>query len=72
MEIADTHFRAKLLESIIPDYIFSGHTHHADNVKHTYRIADGGIGTAQEFVVPTCSYRMGQMYMGVGAGTVGK
>ena len=56
----------------MPDYIFSGHIHHADNVKHTYRIADGGIGTAREFVVPTCSYRMGQMYMGVGAGTVGK
>ena len=75
--------KQQILASIAPDVVFSGHTHHVASQRHklpvgtgTARPSSGGGGgngsrESVEYTVPTCSYRMGEMNMGVGAATIG-
>ena len=67
-ELHGYNLKKKILNSLRPNYIFSGHVHHTMYTTHTY--AEGKV--AKEFTVPTCSYRMGQARMGVGAVVIGK
>lgn len=67
-ELHGYNLKKNILNSLHPNYIFSGHVHHTMYTTHTY--AEGKV--AKEFTVPTCSYRMGQARMGVGAVVIGK
>lgn len=49
-----------------PTYAFSGHLHEPDTVQHEF-----GIFTFTEYVVPTCSYRMGTKMMGAAVAVIG-
>lgn len=66
-ELHNPILKFKILLSLRPDFIFSGHVHHAMYTTHRY--AKGMV--AKEFTLPTCSYRMGQARMGVGAAVIG-
>ena len=67
-ELQDYNLKTKILNSLHPNYIFSGHIHYTMYTTHTY--AEGRV--AKEFTLPTCSYRMGQERMGIGAVVIGK
>lgn len=56
----------KLIRTMKPTYAFSGHLHEPDTVQHEF-----GIFTFTEYVVPTCSYRMGTKMMGVAVAVIG-
>lgn len=69
------HVLRNYMLSVEPSYIFSGHIHHENYKTHT--IWKTGRETlvmklAHEITVPTCSYRMGEKYMGVGLVVFGK
>ena len=66
-ELHSPILKFKILLSLRPDFIFSGHVHHAMYTAHSY--ANGRV--AKEFTIPTCSYRMGEARMGVGAVVIG-
>jgi hypothetical protein len=62
-------------------FIFSGHIHHSMFSTHSSRPMSAGRvwshrlakdGIVHEITVPTCSYRMGERYMGVGAAILSK
>lgn len=58
-----------------PSYILSGHIHHEDYNTHVIwesEKEDSVRKLTHEITVPTCSYRMGQQYMGVGVAVIGK
>ncbi len=52
------------------DFIVSGHIHYESYTSYKSRKASA-IGLAHEITVPTCSYRMGVAFPGVGAMVVG-
>ena len=55
-----------------PDYILSGHTHHQSYISHTVWEREGAVNRlTHEITVPTCSYRMGEEYMGAGVAVIG-
>lgn len=56
----------KLIRTMKPTYAFSGHLHEPATVQHEF-----GIFTFTEYVVPTCSYRMGTKMMGAAVAVVG-
>jgi hypothetical protein len=62
-----TAVTSSILSSLSPDYIFSGHIHHTSFTSHSYTTVDGRERRGREWVVPTCSYRMGESHMGTGA-----
>lgn len=66
--------REKVLR-IYPNYIFSGHIHHQSYSTHVlWDQNDEGESVkrlSNEITVPTCSYRMGEQYMGVGVAVIG-
>ena len=64
--------QSSILSSLSPDYIFSGHTHHTSSSSHSYTTVDGRERLGTEWVVPTCSYRMGESHMGTGAIFIGE
>ncbi len=68
--------KAELLSAVSPSLVLSGHTHHPATVAHGYSRQEGGAKareeTVMEVTVPTCSYRMGEVHMGVGVVTIGK
>lgn len=70
-ELPNYALRDEIVQTLRPHYVFSGHVHHSDHQLHSPGNQHRG-SPVEEFTVPTCSYRMGQMYMGVGAATVGK
>lgn len=58
-----------------PSFIFSGHIHHQSYSTHIIW-DEGKRGSsvrrlAHEITVPTCSYRMGEQYIGVGVAIIG-
>ncbi|XP_046850422.1 metallophosphoesterase 1 homolog isoform X2 [Xenia sp. Carnegie-2017] len=57
----DAYFAVKVMNNIKPKAIFSGHDH-----KAKYRMYKTGIFSTEEYVQPTCSYRMGSIHMGIG------
>ena len=70
-ELPNYTLRDRIVQSLRPHYVFSGHVHHSDHQLHSRGSQHSGR-PVEEFTVPTCSYRMGQMYMGVGVATIGK
>ena len=70
-QISNDNLRGKIAQVLQPHYVFSGHIHHSDHQIHWYGDLDADK-SIDEFTVPTCSYRMGQTYMGVGVATIGK
>lgn len=80
LQDVSAELRVAVLEQVAPDYIISGHIHHESYSTHRVNTAGGGGGggggvsvrVAQEITVPTCSYRMGESHMGVGAAVIGE
>ena len=75
-----SHLKQQVLDAGF-DYIISGHIHHENYTSHLVLgdavNAEGGrahqtVRLAHEITVPTCSYRMGVAYPGVGAMVIGK
>ena len=64
--------QSSILSSLSPDYIFSGHIHRTSFTSHSYTTVDGRERRGREWVVPTCSYRMGESHMGTGAIFIGE
>ncbi|KAJ7380861.1 hypothetical protein OS493_007258, partial [Desmophyllum pertusum] len=56
----------KLIDAVQPRYAFSGHIHKAGTFQHKI-----GSVTFTEYVVPTCSYRMGTDKMGAAVAVLG-
>lgn len=56
----------KLIHGVQPSYAFSGHLHDPATVQHEF-----GSMKLTEYVVPTCSYRMGTNMMGAAIAVVG-
>jgi hypothetical protein len=59
-----------------PSYIFSGHIHHQGYSTHVIW-EEGERGNsikklAHEITVPTCSYRMGEQFIGAGVAVIGE
>ena len=69
VELASPDISRMVLGTIQPSYLFSGHTHRPKVRCHGYTI--DGVCASQEFTLPTCSYRMGEAFMGLGTATVG-
>ena len=59
-----------------PNYIFSGHVHHQGYSPHIiWEEGERGRSIrrlAHEITVPTCSYRMGEQFIGVGVAIIGE
>ena len=76
-----TNIKTKILSSLRPNFVFSGHIHHEKYTIHS-TVPEGRRnslpndkkleGFTHEITVPTCSYCMGQRQMGVGAAVVGE
>ncbi|XP_074637466.1 metallophosphoesterase 1 homolog isoform X1 [Acropora palmata] len=56
----------KLIKSVQPKYAFSGHIHKSATIYHRR-----GSVTVTEYVLPTCSYRMGTNRMGAAIAVLG-
>ena len=59
--------RTKILLTLRPGVVVSGHIHHEEYTQH--RLEEWMVS---EITVPTCSYRMGELSMGVGTAVVSK
>ena len=82
--LSTVNIKTKILSSLNgTHFIFSGHIHHTMFSTHSsstpsvstgrvwsHRLARDSI--VHEITVPTCSYRMGERYMGVGAAILSK
>ena len=66
-EIRDSSLFLSVLETVRPSYYFSGHVHYFAEATHTK-----GTPKFKEYVVPTSSYRMGQLYAGLGVAAIGE
>lgn len=64
--------RTKILLSLRPGIVISGHVHHQEYRLHSLVYDDGDHVIANEITVPTCSYRMGEKQMGVGTAVISK
>lgn len=62
----------RLVLQLEPSYIFSGHIHHESYSTHVVQKSGKEGRLVHEITVPTCSYRMGEQYMGVGVAVIGK
>ena len=81
--LSTVNIKTKILSSLNGTrFVFSGHIHHAMFSTHSSS-RPPGIGRVwshrlvrdsivHEITVPTCSYRMGERYMGVGAAILSK
>lgn len=76
-------YSKRLVLDIGFDYIISGHIHHENYASHLVRdvpthgekirqMTHKVLQVTHEITVPTCSYRMGEAYPGVGAMVIGK
>ena len=80
--LSTVSIKSKILSSLNGTrFIFSGHIHHSLFSTHSSRSLNTGRvwshrlardGMVHEITVPTCSYRMGERYMGVGAAILSK
>jgi len=61
--------KTKILLTLKPDIVLSGHIHHEEYTSHA---SNWGDILVNEITVPTCSYRMGEAYSGVGLMTISK
>ncbi len=59
--------RTKILLTIEPDVVISGHVHREMYTQH--RLDNKEV---YEITVPTCSYRMGKRNMGIGSAVISK
>ncbi len=59
--------RTKILLTLVPDVVVSGHVHHEVYTHHRLDKME-----VHEITVPTCSYRMGELSMGVGTAVISK
>ena len=75
------NIKSKILSSLTgTNFIFSGHLHHSIYGSHHRPVGGGRVWShraarddvVHEITVPTCSYRMGERYMGVGAAVFSK
>lgn len=64
--------KTKILLSLRPGIIVSGHVHHEEYTLHSVETGSGDHVIANEITVPTCSYRMGEKLMGVGTAVISK
>ena len=73
--------KSRILSSLAgAHFIFSGHIHHTMYSKHGLPMNNGHVWShglvkdniVHEITVPTCSYRMGERYMGVGGAVLSK
>ncbi len=71
------YYRNRLIADILSlelDYIFSGHIHYEAYSTHVMRDTVTHKKTKRlthEITIPTCSYRMGEMHLGVGVAVIG-
>lgn len=69
------HFVRNEVLEVEPSYIFSGHIHHESYSSHVIWDKRGRSlvrRLAHEITVPTCSYRMGEQFMGAGVAVISK
>ena len=62
--------KTKILLSLRPGIVISGHVHHQEYTLHSLEYGGGSQVIANEITVPTCSYRMGEKQMGVGTAII--
>ena len=79
--LSTVNIKTKILSSLHGmRFIFSGHIHHSLFSTHSRPLSTGHVwshrlakdSVVHEITVPTCSYRMGERYMGVGAAILSK
>lgn len=70
------HRLREMVLEVEPNYIFSGHVHHQGYSTHIiWEEGERGHSIqklAHEITVPTCSYRMGEQFIGVGVAVIGE
>lgn len=66
LNMINKEIASKLIDVVQPRYAFSGHSHKSASFQHPM-----GSVTVTEYVVPTCSYRMGTNKMGAAIAVLG-